>query len=1107
MKKILAFLLTLSLAFVLLGCVKDVKPTSVEITGAKDMVVGDSLTLTAKVLPDDAKDKTVKWSSDNAEVATVSAGTVKALKEGTVNITAKATADEKVAKTVTIKITKAADVDPTEIKVTGLADIEVGKSIKLVVEVLPSGAKQEVEFKSNNEAIAKVDANGNVTGVALGEATITVSSKAKAEIKKEVTIKVVEKAQEVLPTSIKVTGETKVLVGKTVSLTVEVTPKEATNKEVEFKSSNEAIATVDAEGVVKGVKAGEVTITVTAKAKADVTAKITIKVEKEKVPGAPEYIQITGYKKNIKVGDTMELVAYLYSNVEEVTLSDYEWETDPKESDVAKIENGLFTALKAGTVSIKCLSTADKDIYSSIKITVVDDSEEYVYDVESLEYTFKKTEFLLHESIASNMEKKILPDKLDNKDVYWESSDTKVVKISPTYRTPYIVGVGEVTITAFSAANPDISKEYTIVVKPYAAPTSFKVVDSMGEEVTEIKDLEVSRRKTISVSVEPEDGDPRATFESLNKDIATIDANGQILAVAEGETTIIVKSAAEGVEFEKQIKITVIPKKVQEIKVEYVEIEVENKTYVGYKLKAVATVYPTICPQGVTWEIHKTSTKFATINEEGMIVPIAEGTIKVRAVSQFDPSKKSAWKAITIEKPIEPFPVGDLKGYKIIIMNADSALQDNDPFYHKESNGIVTEYTQADKLYKQKAWKEVQDKYNCEIVVEAYPPEAPWGAQRIKWIIDNATNGTSKCDLGIIATNWIPQFGAANAAVDVTEMYERYGMSQIEPALKTAGSYKGKLLVASTGISSTNTYVSLGLFYNYGWLKKLGVKDPATMFNNGEWTYTGFTNWVISTQAVLGENEHVLQGSPYYYWFGMTNAAGIQVVDANMATVNVDDEKSIEASNVIYNLVQHECVLKPQVWAEQSESEYSFHKGKTLMTTGDIWFIRNAGRWTKDMWGEGTTEYAYVPFPYPDTMAKEDTRVSVANYSAYMYIAGRQYPEALGKEGYNKVWSVMNEMFLNTIKYQEEDTLFDAKAVMENSLKNRLDNPASIEAVLFYDAKRVLFDPAHGIYSSVSATPLKSAANNAMYEGKDYIEEFEKVREQFETDVKKFYAA
>lgn len=1106
MKKILAFLLTLSLAFVLLGCVKDVKPTSVEITGAKDMVVGDSLTLTAKVLPDDAKDKTVKWSSDNAEVATVSAGTVKALKEGTVNITAKATADEKVAGTVTIKITKPADVEPAEIKVTGLADIEVGKSIKLVVEVLPSGAKQEVEFKSNNEAIAKVDANGNVTGVALGEATITVSSKAKAEIKKEVTIKVVEKAQEVLPTSIKVTGEQKVFVGKTVSLTVEVTPEEATNKEVEFKSSNEAIATVDAEGVVKGVKAGEVTITVTAKAKADVTAKITIKVEKEKVPGAPEYIQITGYKKNIKVGDTMELAAYLYSNSEEVTLTDYEWETDPKESDVAKIENGLFTALKAGTVTIKCTSTADKDIYSSIKITVVDDSEEYVYDVESLEYTFKKTEFLLHESIVSNMEKKILPDKLDNKDVYWESSDTKVVKISPTYRTPYIVGFGEVTITAFSAANPEISKDYQIVVKPYVAPTSFKVVDAMGEEVTEIE-LEVKRKKTISVVVEPEDGDPRATFESLNKEIASIDENGQISAVAEGETTLIVKSSAEGVEFEKQIKITVKPKTIVEIKVESVTIEVENKVYEGYKLKAVATVYPTICPQGVTWEIYKSGADLATINEEGMITALKVGTIKVRAISQFDPTKKSPWKAITIEQEPPKYEVGDMKGYEIIIMNADSALQDNDPFYHKESNGTVTEYTQADKLYKQKAWREVESLYNCKIVVKEYPADAPWGAQRIKWIIDNATNGTSKCDLGIISTSWIPQFGAANAAVDVTEMYERYGMSQIEPALKTAGSYKGKLLVASTGISSTNTYVSLGLFYNYGWLKRLGVKDPATMFNNGEWTYTGFTNWVINTQAVLGENEHVLQGSPYYYWFGMTNAAGIQVVDANMATVNVDDEKSIEASNVIYNLVQHECVLKPQTWAESSDNEYSFHKGKTLMTTGDIWFVRNAGRWTKDMWGEGKTEYAYVPFPYPDTMAKEDTRISVANYSAYMYIAGRQYPEALGKEGYNKVWYVMNEMFLRTIKYQEEDVLFDAKAIMERSLKNRLDNPASIEAVLFYDAKRVMFDPAHGIYSSIAATPLKSAANNAMYGGKDYIEEFEKVREQFETDVKKFYAA
>lgn len=48
---------------------------------------------------------------------------------------------------------------------------------------------------------------------------------------------------------------------------------------------------------------------------------------------------------------------------------------------------------------------------------------------------------------------------------------------------------------------------------------------------------------------------------------------------------------------------------------------------------------------------------------------------------------------------------------------------------------------------------------------------------------------------------------------------------------------------------------------------------------------------------------------------------------------------------------------------------------------------------------------------------------------------------------------------------------------------------------MFYDAKKVLFDPAYGIYGFVSETPLKSAANKVLYEGNDYVEEFEKVRE------------
>ena len=120
------------------------------------------------------------------------------------------------------------------------------------------------------------------------------------------------------------------------------------------------------------------------------------------------------------------------------------------------------------------------------------------------------------------------------------------------------------------------------------------------------------------------------------------------------------------------------------------------------------------------------------------------------------------------------------------------------------------------------------------------------------------------CDIALVQSSWIHKFGRNNSPIDVTELYEKYGFSQMEPALRTAGSYKGKLYVASEGLSQTKTYVDLGLYYNYGWIKELGVESPAKMFNEGRWTYTNFVEWVQDTQEKLGENEYVLGGHPYY---------------------------------------------------------------------------------------------------------------------------------------------------------------------------------------------------------------------------------------------------
>ena len=321
----------------------------------------------------------------------------------------------------------------------------------------------------------------------------------------------------------------------------------------------------------------------------------------------------------------------------------------------------------------------------------------------------------------------------------------------------------------------------------------------------------------------------------------------------------------------------------------------------------------------------------------------------------------------------------------------------------------------------------------------------------------------------------------------------------MEPALKQSGTYKSKIYIASHGTSKTSINVDLGLYYNLGWLEQLGVKDPAQMFLDGEWTYSGFSKWVQETQAKLNEGQFVLGGAPYYYYYGMTNAAGIKIADPVLVQTNIASTRSKAACELIYSLVEAGCNDKNISWAE---TEGGFVEGTTLMTTGYLWFVRADNRWKVDMFG-ADTRYGYVPFPYPDDVKKEDTRIGISGLSVLMYVAGRPYPAGVTTKD---VYRAVNDMFLNTIKYQESDPSFDANQIKRNSLKSRIDNEASIEAIMYYDASKVFYDPAHAIYASTSMTHLKTPANNTMYNGADFYTEFDSVYDAFDTLFKSIYA-
>ena len=155
---------------------------------------------------------------------------------------------------------------------------EVGDKLQLMATIAPADVSNKgLLFTSSNALVATVNADGNVTFLSAGETTITVKCVANPTIVAQFTVTVTEK--EVLPTSVTFDATpTTAVVGDTYTLFVTVLPEDATNYAVTFTSSNTDVATVDEDGRLTYVGAGETTITVTCVADESITASFTLTV-------------------------------------------------------------------------------------------------------------------------------------------------------------------------------------------------------------------------------------------------------------------------------------------------------------------------------------------------------------------------------------------------------------------------------------------------------------------------------------------------------------------------------------------------------------------------------------------------------------------------------------------------------------------------------------------------------------------------------------------------------------------------------------------------------------------------------------------------------------
>ena len=241
--------------------------------GAKDIVVGKTLKLTATVLPGEAINKEVVWESSNKDVATVDKkGSVKALSVGSTIISAKSSTNDSISAIYEIK---------TYIPVKKITlneksvSLHAGNSFELAAVVTPENATFEggtakVSYTVLSGAdYVSVDDAGNVTartelaGKSKQSAKILVTAESDGNIKKTATCSVTVTKDPVLVKAIKPdTKKIQLTVGDNAVITAVVLPVTADNKDLAWESDKPGVATVDAQGNVTAVSAGTAKITV-----------------------------------------------------------------------------------------------------------------------------------------------------------------------------------------------------------------------------------------------------------------------------------------------------------------------------------------------------------------------------------------------------------------------------------------------------------------------------------------------------------------------------------------------------------------------------------------------------------------------------------------------------------------------------------------------------------------------------------------------------------------------------------------------------------------------------------------------------------------------------
>lgn len=339
--------------------------------------------------------------------------------------------------TYSCKKEKDKSVAVTEVRLDKTATTLVeGDTEELMATVMPENATDKgIEWKSSDESVATVSQTGLVTALKEGSSAITVITNDggfKATCDVTVNKKVIAVTSVVLGNT-----ELTLVEGEEEKLAVAVTPENATDKSVVWKSGNESVATVSQEGLVTAVGEGKATITVkTNDGGFSASCEVTVKKKVIAVTG----VKLSAASMTLREGDKGTLTATV--EPANATNKNVEWWTS--DLDVVSVtstsggSNGYVEARGAGkaTVTVK---TEDGEFSASCEITV----EKKEVPVTGI--ALEQSSLLLPVGNTYTLRAHVQPSNATDQDIQWGSSNGGVATVDQTGK-----------VTAVAAGTADI---------------------------------------------------------------------------------------------------------------------------------------------------------------------------------------------------------------------------------------------------------------------------------------------------------------------------------------------------------------------------------------------------------------------------------------------------------------------------------------------------------------------------------------------------------------------------------------------------------------------------------------------------------------------------